>query len=345
MASRQLFRFHLSFLAASALQLALGAAQAVPLSATGQGEEPSEPPAWSLLAPEHVVHPDDRDPSSGAFVLGATVPESSPMRQPAWNDLPFSRRDFSQPGDPGLAEQLRSLVNVQPGGTPATRQAAGGRQGNPAPMAGFDLGTTADEWLRDTVQSLVQSAVRIESAEPGRVSFSLFGFGDFSLSVSADRSQIALTEGGDVLFVTQRAAAPGSAVQGGSGTLFGRAPDTAPISTQPVLTQALELVADVASHPVSLLVYCIVAAYALLWSILSRQRRSAPARAMGSMRAASPASLEVPDLPRRRTRKHSTSRRSSGPRGEATHAQPSAVKQRKRIRVRARVHRVRSSGS
>jgi hypothetical protein len=34
----------------------------------------------------------------------------------------------------------------------------------------------------------------------------------------------------------------------------------------------MELIADMAIHPISLLVYCVVAAYLVLWNLLSHQR-------------------------------------------------------------------------
>jgi hypothetical protein len=152
-------------------------------------------------------------------------------------------------------------------------------------FAGVDMGETADQWLRDTVKSLVESTLRLEVNERGRASFSVLGLGDFALSVSADRSQIALTEGNDALFVVDRMPATANGRDSASSPLYGGLPGARPDSEQPAIKEMMALVADVAVHPISLLLYCVVAAYLLLWSILSHQRNKsfAPAPRFASV--------------------------------------------------------------
>src|SRR5690606_32658923 len=69
---------------------------------------------------------------------------------------------------------------------------------------------------------------------------------------------------------------------------------------QPAIKQVVELVADVASHPISLLVYCVVAAYLLLWTVLSRQRNKPLAPARGGLHA-SYRSTDAPSEPSRKS--------------------------------------------
>jgi hypothetical protein len=274
----------------------------------------------------------------------------------------FGQTDAS--GDQGAAslrEQLRSFLNVE-------RSTAGpGHRGNRPPprsaglagidpgYAGIDPGLAAEEWIRDTVQALVNSTVSTETNARGRTSFSVLGMGEFSVNVSADRSAVALAEGDEILFVAQRpqpwaGAPPGARYPGsGGGAEPGYlADDPAPLAP-PRLKQVLELAADMASHPLSLLVYCIIAAYLLLWSVLSheKQKRRGGARAAVLVPAGRIEAPAAParSRPRRRLRPRlpdAGAQRAAEPAAEA--AAPAKVRKRVRMRIRVRVRKPAPSG-
>jgi hypothetical protein len=239
----------------------------------------------------------------------------SGLQQPDEWDLQSARNERNaQLTGPGLVDQLRYLVNVESASGAASPQGRGGgrgARGAPAAFEGIDLGEAADQWLRDTVKSLVESTLRLEVSENGRASFSVLGLGDFALNVSADRSQIALTEGNEALFVVDRMPAAANGRDPASGPLFGPVPGARPGLEQPAIKEMLELVADVASHPISLLLYCVVAAYLVLWSILSRQQNKtfAPAPRLASA-ASSPVGVRERSEPSRQTRSRRHRRRS-----------------------------------
>jgi hypothetical protein len=271
----QIFPFLL--LAASLLHPACMPAMGTPLSATADTSTASTPPVWAPLSPELLLQSNPgSETRADAFLLG-TAASMQGFQQSTGGD-PWDGRNARavQSAGPGLAEQFRHLINVgsiEGTGPAQTRSGNRGARGAPAGFAGIDMGEATEQWLRDTVQSLVDSTLRLEMNESGRASFSLLGLGDFSLSISADRSQIALSEGNEALFTVDRPTAAGAggstsdtplgAVRGGHGV------------EQPAIKQVVELVAEMASHPISLLVYCVVAAYLVLWNVLSHQRNKA----------------------------------------------------------------------
>jgi hypothetical protein len=173
---------------------------------------------------------------------------------------------------------FRGMVNRQPAGDART-----GRQRNapPRPNAGPDsalLGTETQEWVEDAVRGIINSAVELRVNDSGRISFSVLGLGDFGVMVSGDRNEIALVSGEDVLFSAQRDPYPRLPPQGtGNGTPgdggFGGMPAGPATGSggDSSLRQALDLASEIATHPLSLLVYAIVGAYALLWNILKAQ--------------------------------------------------------------------------
>jgi hypothetical protein len=249
-------------------------------------------PVWAPLAPEQLLRPDPNvDTRPDAFLFGSPAAMQAALQQPAEWDLQTARNERgAHLTGPGLADQLRQLVNVDPasGATPA-RTGGRGARAAAAALEGIDSGEAADQLLRDTVKSLLDSTLRLEVNEHGRTSFSVLGLGDFALNVSADRSQIALTEGNEALFVVDRLPAAGNGRDPTAGAPYGALPGGRPGMEQPALKDMVELVADVASHPISLLVYCIVAAYLVLWSVLSRQQKKSFAPAPRLASAPSPA--------------------------------------------------------
>lgn len=176
---------------------------------------------------------------------------------------------------------LRSAVTVQPG--PGTV-----RRGPPRSRPAFDdavLGNEAQEWMEDAVRGIVNSAVDLRITEQGRTAFAVLGAGEFSIAVSQDGNQVALVSGDDVLLTAERAphfpqAGIPSYVR--SDGRYGDLPGAAsPGPRQNTLQEALERASEIATHPLSLLVYALAAAYAILWKVLASQgeRRAANARA------------------------------------------------------------------
>ena len=188
---------------------------------------------------------------------------------------------FDPRGDAGgqnMFDSLRGFVNVAPGAGsrgPAARA-------NNAPrndvLDWVDLGPEARAWIHDSFKSIVDSALQLEVNERGRMSFSVLGFGDFGVAVSADRSQIAFTSNDEVLLTAQRGSDAAAAAASGSGGSYGgggwtpggSAPGSAGYGQSP-LKKALELAFEIATHPLSMMVYLIIAAYILLWTVLNRQ--------------------------------------------------------------------------
>lgn len=255
---------------------------ATPLLATGETTESSPAPVWAQPTPEQLLRSDPAvDPRSDEFILGTSASLQGALPQPAQWDL---RTDPSERGarmtGQGVVEQLRHLVNVESDAVAASATGRSDNRGarNPAAVAAFDVGEAADQWLRETVQTLVDATLRLDVNERGRTTFSVLGLGDFSLSVSPDRSQIALSEGDDALFTVDRAR-PANAGDRGPQAPFGPDRGARDGAGQPAIAQMLELASEVATHPVSVLVYCIVIAYLILWSVLSRQRDKVRARA------------------------------------------------------------------
>ena len=300
----------LSSLAVLLLLIACGTAAASPLSASADPHALSAAPVWAPLTPEQLLSSDPkRDTGADAFLFGTPASMQGAIQQPAeWNFQSGRNERSTHMSGPGLADQLRYLVNVESGSgaTPAQgRGGNGGARADPAAFAGIDMGEAADQWLRDTVKSLVDSTLRLEVNERGRASFSVLGLGDFAFSVSADRSQIALTEGNEALFVVDRMPAANGR-DPASGAPFVPPSAARPGSEQPAIKEMMELVADVASHPITLLLYCVVAAYLVLWGILSRQQKKSFAPAPRYASATAPVvARERPESRRQgRSRSH-----------------------------------------
>lgn len=217
-------------------------------------------------------------------------------------------------------DAMRAFVNIEPpgGGAKRTPQARSPGPGARNPLSGIDLGPQANEWVDDAFKGIVNSVLHFDPNDRGRASFSLFGLGDFGVTVSSDRSEVALVSGDDVLLRAQRAMhAPGSAgstqgnyrseVPGWEGGHRGASGNQLVYGVSP-LRQAIELALEIATHPISLLVYFIIAAYVTLWSLLKRhsRRKMRSARSQGRSHRSSSSSSSS----RRRSgrgRRHRTS--------------------------------------
>jgi hypothetical protein len=272
MRPRQPFRLILAV--ALLLHLLPDGAGASPLPVTADPTGSSVAPVWSPLTLEQLLHSDpgnESDPRS--LLLGTSEVEPLPLVGESGET--WDERQIGAPvGQRSLGEQLRGYVNVErPQRSPST--AADPRRIGPPPFAGIDFGEAADAWVRDTVQALVQSTLKLEVDEQGRAYFSVLGFGAFSLTLSGDRSRLMLSGGDHVLFLAERpdAAATNTALDPGPDPVLGFGQGAPPMAYgEHWLREALERVTEVASHPLSLLVYSVVAAYVVLWSILSQQR-------------------------------------------------------------------------
>lgn len=332
-------------LAALLSQLACAPASALPMSATSDAAAPSASPIPAYQAPEDLLRPDSNDSTAFLFANPASIQQAL-QRSDEWERSDGRSLLDARGAAPSLSEQLRSFVNVDPSHSraqPQARPGTGPQRVPPPAFAGIDIGEVTDEWLKDTVRTLVDSTLRLEVDERGRASFSILGLGDFSLSVSGDRSQLALSQGGDALFVLDRPQLPPHAA---AEAPLGPAYSARYAGEQPAIKQVVELVADVASHPISLLVYCVVAAYLLLWSVLSRQRHKPLAPARGSAYAAYRTADELSEPARAPHRTHSAAHAHTHTHTHRSHEQrglPEAgttrVRRRKRIRIRSRMHR------
>lgn len=232
--------------------------------------------------------PMSRMEPHAAFRTGAHLAQSTGDHDPASAALPYA--------------SMRSLVNVLPGSTPAGTN--GPTQTSAAPVGPW-LGQELNQWVHDAIEGMMNSALRLDVTNQGRVSFSLFGLGEFGLTVSGDRSAVALTFGDSEILSARNTVAtaggPVGAVSGGGGDLATpwtggqRLTSTSALEVESPLRRVMELVEEVITHPLMVMVGILTLAYALLWSILSRRQapRAVPERA----------------VPRPRSRRHKRSRR------------------------------------
>ena len=290
------------------LALGHGAATSAPITAdAAPGQVPSASP-WIRLSEHELVS------TGGGALSQPDAFTQSDRFQPreggrfatdlrSWNasDNPILLDPRDAPGGGSTLDTLRAFVNVGQGAGSASRRSYAGAPKNPRddPLARIDFGPEARQWAQNAFKEIVDSVVQLDVSERGRASFSILGIGDLGVSVSGDRSQVALTRGDDVLLSAQRsqpaAVGPGSAQpHTGSSAWSGVPHDTTP------LKKAIELVLEIAGHPLSMLVYLLVAAYALLWSVLSRRPRSRAHR--GARRAAVKTDAAAPARRTRRRR-------------------------------------------
>jgi hypothetical protein len=293
------FHAHRRFVLLLAFTLASEVAYGLPLtgeaaaSSAAERERPSDAqvldtPLWAAdPAPIHAVD------------------AASPLIPGARGDAPSSPggfRDMSamtiDGGSSSVVDAFRSLVNLNPRASEGAANAVV-RRGGPAEQDFVMAGTALQDWADDAVRGLVNSAVELRVDEQGRATFSVLGMGDFGIVVSGDRNEVALLSGLDVLFTANRS--PQSQVPGYGGTGSGYGPGDPRPAARPIDTtggspvhQALELLSEIATHPISLLVYLVIGAYVVLWQVMSATRHT---RAQPLAGAAMPA----PASPRRRS--------------------------------------------
>ncbi len=275
--------------------LALGACS---LASVPAGSTPltvdSEITPWaaqSLSASDLVL----ADPRLG---LAPEAPGASPTSRlldswqadPPATGLAHPAFDFGLGADPGglggtSHDTVRRHVNVQRGSRTLSGAPARGRRRSANDSLSLDLGRETNEWIRDSVREVLTSVLDLNVNERGQASFSFLGMGDFSATVSAGGSEFALATGDNVFIAGRR---PGGSAFGASMAPGGRHADPSwdfggtpsghravPVTSTGLspLKQALKLALEIATHPISFLVYALICAYALLWALLSSRTR------------------------------------------------------------------------
>jgi hypothetical protein len=345
------------------MHLLATAASASPLWGGGEPVPRRAEPSWSPADTTRLLQADPWFDTAAKEPLPQLVPVREAIRGKAPADWDTGG-SFGMPAEAArsVSEQLREFVRVEPRRMGPGGSGRDGRPGQEAPgNALADFSPATDVWVRETVESLINAALQVDANEAGRVYFSVLGLGEFSVTVSGDRSQVTLAEGDDVLLFAQRTEGPAHAGSGSAQVQSGYRSHSAiePLDEKSQVRRAIELIADVAGHPVSLLAYCVAAAYVLLWSVLSQQqhrtrRARAPAVAPEHVATLDPS---APVRRRSKSRRHITSRRHTTSRRISRAAEPSDSTQpgkamthaadaepvkpggrrRKRIRVRVRV--------
>ncbi len=283
--------------------LALGAtwANAAPITAgTPSGDAPPAP-IWSRFSDQEIV---GGGPSSGTLVDTwrlyapgeAILPDAS---LPALGN--FNMAGAKEDG-PGIVSSLRGLANVAPSSPAPGRGSAQRSRGND-PLTGVDLGPEARQWVQGAFRNIVDSVLELDVDQSGRASFSVLGLRGFGIAVSGDRNQIAFLSGDHVLMTAERDMDPTQGIPAGgaaSGSPVWQPVPSAPAawSDRTLLRKAFELLLEMATHPLSLLVYLIIASYILLWNVMNRPRRS-----RSRSRSARHAEPHPASSPAKRTRK------------------------------------------
>jgi hypothetical protein len=248
-----------------------------------------------------------------------------------------------------MQEQLRGILNVESGSRPERSGPLARAPRSTHPVSdNFDFGISSSDWAREAMQTLLDMTVQSHVNERGQQSFSLFGLGSFTLTVSSDRSEISLSEDDHAWLTLRRTSTTGAGRDSSGGELFGEAaggPHGGPQIGLPPLRQAIEYVTEVASHPLSLLVYCIVAVYVLLWSLLARQpkrqeRLGRPLRSAGMEQATR---REGTAIARQRRSDRKLAAVEAGSSGTSESDPSKRRRRRKRVRIRIRRSRMRHS--
>ncbi len=306
--------------------LACAPAGSTPLAADSAAADRTQAAGVQRLSDLELVLTDPRldltpeaPTASSLTQLPGTNRSRTSATAPAGFDFGQGLDSGSAPLDGSTKSVLRSVVNVQRSGGATPGVPTRGRRGPANDSLGLDLGLTSNEWIRDSVQEVLTSVLNLNVNERGQATFSFLGMGDFSVTASADRSEIALTAGDNVLITGHRSGASAlgaGTAQGGRhpdpGWSFGGTPSGGAMGpgggmrVSP-LKQALELALEIASHPISFIVYALIAAYALLWALLSgrTQRRRRVAHMSDFQprpRSPTPAPEPVPGKARKRVR-------------------------------------------
>jgi len=243
----------------------------------------------------------------------------------------FDLSPVTQTPGGSMQDMLRGFITVRRNNAPV--QSGPRRADNRTPdsdAVGIDLGLSSNEWARESVQGVMDTVLRLNVNERGQASFSVLGLGDFSIIISADRSEIAFASKDDVIATARRTADPASGgarsrVHPGAAGGFASPLGSDLASFHPaesLVERVLQLAWEIASHPLSLILYASILGYGLIWALLS-SRAKRPARSATGHKS--------------RRRHHSLSYAG----GDASLAPPVAKKQRKRLRIRIRARKYR----
>ena len=221
------------------------------------------------------------DPRSGLLPRGSLESIQGQLASGRSGAGDVQNFDFSQLRDPAtgrvggsLQDTLRSFITIRKNNGPAVAGAPRANSRQPSDGLGIDLGFTPNEW----VQGVMSSVLSLNVNERGQTSFAVLGFGEFSVILSGDRSEIALVSGDDILASMRRA---GHETQEEGGWSSGEGPlESAPgtsdnrgagsaDSLESLLQQMLRSLFDVLAHPLSFIVYALLGGYALIWGIHS----------------------------------------------------------------------------
>lgn len=271
-----------AFIALSFLVAGYDAARSTPLSEEITVKDSTQPWPVRRLSETEIVGTGFVRPESG--LLSPSIAESAVQQyldsasgesgNPWARDRGNGFQYGSGTGSP--FEIFRSMVNV-PKGSPRNAPARAGS----VPDDGL-LGADAKEWVDEAVRGIVNSAIELKVNDQGRTTFSVLGMGEFGVMMSGDRSEIALVAGDDVLLTAHRVPYPQSGPGAGQGFPDGNAPAAftgAPSAGEASIQKALETVQEIATHPLSVLVYAVVGGFLVLWKLMSAQpsRPAAPA--------------------------------------------------------------------
>jgi len=199
---------------------------------------------------------------------------------PASADLARSNPVSAQ----ALRDTLRSYLNVPVGAAPAEPSSQPGRGRGSDPSDRIDIGQGASDWLHEALQGVMTGILRRDVNERGEASFSLFGLGEFNLTLSGDGRTVTLSAGDASISTTTRAEDRGGRTAGavpdsGSRAYVTEVPIGAAgaqrfhLTADDVFDRMLEISVNLATHPLTLLALALAVAYGILVQVMSNRAR------------------------------------------------------------------------
>lgn len=272
----------------------LPAAEAAPISfehpsGVALGASAAFDPTFEALAGE-LTHADLTGIGAGGDEPGALRDRAGSQMRPAVRPPIYSGGTAYAGGadergagaaDSGqlVREMLRSYVNVTAAGGPAP--SAAGRGPRRAGEDSIDLvALLGAEWVQEAMRGVVGTVLRQEINDHGETTFSLLGFGNFSLFVSGDRSVISLAQADNVVARTEardvRTQADERRPADSAVPLAFSDPErsSALHGHASLFERLLDLLVDLITHPLTLLGLAIAVSYwVIVRSFADRARR------------------------------------------------------------------------